>query len=34
MIRLIIGIALLILVVYHWDIIDQAFVRVMRGIGW
>jgi len=33
MIRLIIGIALIILLIYHWDIIDKAFVAFMERIA-
>jgi len=33
LIKLIIGIALLVLVVYHWDLIDKAFVGVMERLA-
>ena len=29
MISLILGVSLLALIVYHWDLIDKAFVRLL-----
>ncbi len=33
MIKLIIGIALIILLVYHWELIDKAFVKFLENVA-
>ena len=33
MIGIILGIVALVLIIYHWELIDKAFVKFMESLG-